>query len=644
MKSKNNDNVELLEMLFKTEQFIYLKDDIVKDSFKAILSCLKNQNDKLNNIDSNLYDKISREEFNENLKNKVNFSDFMSQLNYLGEKNNRIDKRKIILPKFENEKQFNENDFSNNISLYDLNNEIKNLKIECSILSKKLENMMLIHGDPPQDKNINTITDKLEKNEKDITNLSINFQNNLIKINDTISNIKMSQINKNEINKYINEELKKIEENNIKNIEKEFSIIKQNINKHITDTFIEINKNNIKDKNNNSENNNIKMDLLLKDIFAKFNIFDDMIKEMNSKFHKKIDKEEIIDIYSNIEEIKNNTINNKNEIDKKLNELLNNLKIIHKNLNNSMGNEDIIAYQEKEIKNIKLDINENYKLLNNIKEEFKNLKKDKNNYILNEKEIKNVNGVENNCYNFNNIYPKNDIKNEISYLKRFINKFMLDTKNENRKEMNNLFNSLNEKMNINDINNILKRLENDINNKVNLDLFYKHIQIQNDINNFISKENIIGKWVSNKNTLLKNSFILWDEQLINSAPNNFCFSPNNSFILIKEKGIYLIKIILFNEYENNNPMSNIQLIIDREKEYNYSYSKTKFINKDKINNSFEESIIFEECIKNNNTTRVEIRLDGFNYSENNEIINGNSETNIYKKKDNIKAILLIKSL
>ena len=454
----------------------------------------------------------------------------------------------------------------------------------------------------------------------------------------------MSQINKNEINQYINEELEKIGENNAKNIEKEFSVIKENIYKHITDTFIEINKNKIKDNNNISENNDIKMNLLSKEIFAKFNIFDDMLKDMNSKFHKKIDKEEIIDIYSNIEEIKNNIINNKNEFNKKIKELMDNLKIFNKNLNNTMGNEHIIAYQEKEIKNIKLEINENYNLLNNLKEEMKNLKKDKNDYILNGKDIqlKSANGAENNCYNFNNIYPKNDIKNEISYLKRFINMFMLETKNENKKDMDNLINSLNSKMNINDINNILNELSNDINNKVNLDLFYKHIQIQNDINNFISKENIIGKWVSHKNTPMKNTFIIWDEQLINSAPNNFCFSPNNSYILIKEKGIYLIKIIIFNEYKNNNTMNNIQLIIDRKKVYNYSYSNTKLIDKDKINNSFEESIIFEECIKNGSITRVEIRLDGFNYMENNEIINDDGKTSI--NKNNIKAILYIKSL
>ena len=141
---------------------------------------------------------------------------------------------------------------------------------------------------------------------------------------------------------------------------------------------------------------------------------------------------------------------------------------------------------------------------------------------------------------------------------------------------------------------------------------------------------------------MKNTFIIWDEQLINSAPNNFCFSPNNSYILIKEKGIYLIKIIIFNEYKNNNTMNNIQLIIDRKKVYNYSYSNTKLIDKDKTNNSFEESIIFEECIKNSSITRVEIRLDGFNYIENNEIINDDSETSI--NKNNIKAILYIKSL
>ena len=63
-----------------------MKDDIVKDSFKAVLSCLKLQNDKISQINIDLYDKITREEFNENIKHKVNFSDFMTQLNYFEEK------------------------------------------------------------------------------------------------------------------------------------------------------------------------------------------------------------------------------------------------------------------------------------------------------------------------------------------------------------------------------------------------------------------------------------------------------------------------------------------------------------------------------------------------------------------------------
>ena len=86
MKNKYSENIALLEMLLKTQQFNSLKDEIIKDTFKTILSCFIYQNDKLNQIDTYLYNKISREEFNENIKNKVNFSDFMSQLNKIEEK------------------------------------------------------------------------------------------------------------------------------------------------------------------------------------------------------------------------------------------------------------------------------------------------------------------------------------------------------------------------------------------------------------------------------------------------------------------------------------------------------------------------------------------------------------------------------
>ena len=237
------------------------------------------------------------------------------------------------------------------------------------------------------------------------------------------------------------------------------------------------------------------------------------------------------------------------------------------------------------------------------------------------------------------------MKNEFSYLKRFINTFMLEIKNDKKKVHDILLNSLNEKINIIDINKVLNEINNEMNNKVNLDLYNQQFQTQNDINNLISKEHIIGKWASHKNTPMKNAFIIWDEQLINFDPNNYCFSPNNSHILIKEKGIYLIKIIIFNDYKNNNSMSNIQLVIDRKKVYNFSYSNRKLlINNERNNNSFEESIIFEECIKVNEICRIEIRIDGFNYSKNDDEIILNNRQNNYMKNENINSILSIRLL
>ena len=320
-------------------------------------------------------------------------------------------------------------------------------------------------------------------------------------------------------------------------------------------------------------------------------------------------------------------------------------KILHTYENNEIEFELKLDYYDKEINNIKLKINENYNIANNLKEELINIQKEKNIIVSDEnnREINNLNSFVN---SYNNIYPKNDIKNEISYLKRFINMFMLETRNENKKERDILSNSLNDKINIIEINNVLKEISNDMNNKVNVDLFYKHIQIQNDINNLISKEHIVGKWVSHKSTPMKSTYILWDEQLINTAPNNYCFSPNNSHILIKEKGIYLIKIIIFNEYQKNNPMNNIQLLIDRKKAYNYSNTKSsKMINNEVKNNlnNYEESIIFEECIQIKDICRVEIRLDGFNFIDN-EMNLRNSLNDSNKRNDNIKAILNIISL
>lgn len=639
------DNLGLLDILFKTEQFLSLKDEIIKDSLKAILSCLKIQNDKINKIDIGLFNKISREEFNENIKNKVNFSDFMSQLHELTKKgkDKAVDKKE----KFTSTKP----KYAEEASLLDtLNKDIQNLKIENSMISKKLENITLLNSDnifididnEKKNKFLTDIKNKLDKNEKDITNITVNFQNKLIKIDDSISNLKMNQMSKDEINQYINDNIKKYEDISLKKIENEFIIINNNINKYISDTIIESNKNKL-NNNNTSNNPNIKIDLFLKEIMSKLNIFDDTVKEIKSKFHQKIDIEEIINIYSNIEEIKNNIINQKNEIDikiKKLNEDRN------KNNNSPCSEyEYIMNYFEKDIKNIKLNINDNYNEIKNLKEELANKNKNINNYdISNGNKINNSN-YSDNLYSYNNLYPKNDTKNEVAYLKRFINTFMLEVKNENKKSNNMILNLLKEKMNIIDINKVLNQINNDMNNKVSLDLYNNQLHIQNDINNFICKEHILGRWISYKNTPLKNAFIIWDEQLINFAPNNYCFIPNNTHILIKEKGLYLIKIIIFNENKQNNSLSNVQLIIDRKKVYKYSYKNNKlYINEDINNNSFEESMIFEECIIVKNACRIEFRVDGLNYFDNNQTILDNNQNNLYKNKENINAILNIISL
>ena len=647
LNEKYNENVGVLDMLLKTEQFLSLKDEIVKDSFKAILSILKFQNDKINKIDVNLYDKVSREEFNQNIKLKVNYSDFMSQLNDLGGKEKNIEN----LETYPSTLKTRPNE--NNFNLENLNKDLQNLKIEFSIFSKKIENLMLLYSDDSA-KNISVegdnkfmieIKNKLDKNEKDITDLTLEIQNKFIKYDDLISNIQMGQINKNELNQDINNGLRKIDENNLKNIENEFSKIKNNINKQITDTIIEINSNNINSNNNYEINKNIKIDLMLKEMLSKFNIFDDILKEMNSKFHKKIDKEEIINIYSNIEEIKNEINNHRTEVDIKINELLTNYKIEF-NKKENIDNDSNISYFEKEIKNIKFNMNEKFNEISKLKEEIIEFKKRINNFELNDENEIRPNNIEN-IYNFNNnIYPKNDFKNEVAYLKRFTNMFMLEIKNENKKTNDTLFNTLKDKINIIDINRLLKDINIDMNNKVNLDIFNKKMEIQNNINNYICKEHIIGKWLSHKNTPLNNAFILWDEQLINLAPNNYSFTPNNSQIILKEKGIYLIKIIIFNIFNINNPISNIQLVIDRKKIYNYSFLKNNLIINDEIsknNNFFDKSIIYEECIQVDDICRVEVRIDGFNDIENKEIILGNKEMIAYKN-EKIKAILNIISL
>ena len=80
------------------------------------------------------------------------------------------------------------------------------------------------------------------------------------------------------------------------------------------------------------------------------------------------------------------------------------------------------------------------------------------------------------------------------------------------------------------------------------------------INETLCEENKLGKWYWNMGKLKNNYNIIWDNQVINTFPDNYILENEKSIILIKYGGIYEI---IFGFYGYNRK-PNIQILVNNE--------------------------------------------------------------------------------
>lgn len=578
-RDKSNENIALIEMLFKTDEFQSLKDEIIKDSFRTMLKYLKYQNEKLNQTEINLYNKISREEFNEVLKSKVSYSDLISKYNEDGMKLS--------------------SNYSNN-NLNNLSNEIHNLKIQLSSLSKKIDNCT------SSEENINDEWKSIiSKNDKDLTNFIVEVQKKFINYDDMINEIKMNQINKKDIFSEIQKGIDIKTDYNMKILDDKLLNYKKELNNQI------INENNEKIDNNRSnnetivnKNNLINNNIDLNEVKCKYDSINTFLIDVNKRYHDKADKEDIINIYNSMEKIKNEIVINKHEINNKINDIINDDDKFKNDYNQLIK---LINKNENDVKKINSILKENNEYINNIKNDISLLQKsvesqNQNLSIINTLDTSTI----------SNTSLKN-INYEISYLKNFINKFMLDAKNEQQKIIDNISKIITKNIIPEDFSKKYGDMTEKMNNKVDYKIYNEKMKIQDNINNLLTNNLIIAKWKSN---FIETNIIVWDEQISNNFPT--LFVNNRTNIIIKQKGIYLIKIIILNEINKNNAI-NLQIIVNGNTIYNCAPNT---MNKlflggqiNKFGNNFQSAdLIVEECVNINEVSRVEVKTENLSYS------------------------------
>ena len=431
-------------------------------------------------------------------------------------------------------------------NLYDfvlrLDSQIKNLEKDISIL--KSEYINLATKIPSLEKN----DDKLTKN--DLAELILTTQQNQNKLND--DDIKI--LIKSEINKALKEKFTKIN-NDIVNIKTENIEYGKNI-----DDIIEQQK-----KLSNQF-------YLIKDE-SYCNSIRENSKDFENTIKRQLQKDKI-EIKNSIEEINQKTENYFNEINKRINDfdldfdrLIESLKIQFQSVS-----ETITQIDKNQSSNNR---NGNYSQIS--KQNFNTLNNNNNQNYLMKSELIQLRNEINSDFEKINIKiltelqnQANDIKNlyqEIHEIDTIKNSNILNNQiNENNNNTNNNYNN---EDNIS-LNNIFNSIENELSKKANIEQLNYALETQAKINDAFCSANRTAKWSWSNDGLLKNKFIIWSIQNINTALDLFIWENESNSIVVSNKGIYkiVVGLISIDNKDNFNVLINDEIIFESQFERN----------------------------------------------------------------------------
>ena len=183
---------------------------------------------------------------------------------------------------------------------------------------------------------------------------------------------------------------------------------------------------------------------------------------------------------------------------------------------------------------------------------------------------------------------------------------------------------LKNKANIDDVNKALVEIHDELDSKSSLEDFNHAMNNQNSINKYLAEENSIAKYIWNSGIVSKGYAIPWEEQIVNTMPENIIWEKDDICITVKKKGIYLISLGFFVEEKPTvQVMINGESVLsqvnsnafivrqDNSKEFNLnSFSKME----DKEQNGFNctTGLTMNEFLCLGNMTKIVISYSGSN--------------------------------
>ena len=589
-----NDKIKENKNIYEKEN-INIKNIIDKKEKEINLTINKNNSDVKDNINDlikELNDKVSN---NEKKINNIN-----NQIDNVKDNHELLNKKvnETIL----NEKdKFNKN---NETLKNELNNEWdkklnKKLDEYDSNFKKEMENNNIIMKERQND--INNLTNEFNKlminNNSSTKSNKIEFETNvIISIKDDIISLKNAEKN-----------------NNLK-----IELIKKDINKNQED-IIELNKNiNNLEKNNEQDNknhNNLFKDLNNNLNIMNKNLLNEISKESN-EINKKINNE-IFDLNNKIDSIKKNQNDQSDNINNKLNINIDNMNSRINYLNN---NQTLISQKLENINNeiLILKTPKNDKSKSKDEKRNQNKSKDKDNNSKNNKNINNI--ISNNKLNINN-NNKNNIKidNKNKNMEDGFNccEFCDNYVSKSQRDILNLINEIKYvKNDIKDIFDKLNNIKNEEFDDINYENFNEKIKdIDKEIEELKSNNILVNKkYIEEINT-----YKVEIDKNIESKLNNF----KKRFIALQKD---------YNKNNNDLNLNNNNNVI----EYN---SITNYFNKYLA--EFKNLTEFKQFLVNNNKENYElnnnIEKKTNTYKDNLNYMNPEDEI-IYKSEHNQENI------
>ena len=172
---------------------------------------------------------------------------------------------------------------------------------------------------------------------------------------------------------------------------------------------------------------------------------------------------------------------------------------------------------------------------------------------------------------FENFKNQNeDIKKElkqkldINIFNKMVNQFNINFDNikndiKSKADTKEIYESLKNKINIEQINNFYNDINNKLNEKTNNNDFTTAIDNQAIINDTLCNENCIGRWVWRSGKIKSSYSVPWESQSINTSPDNFIWEKDKTYIMVNENGLYELN---FGFYSDKKP--NIQILVNGE--------------------------------------------------------------------------------